>query len=222
MWVAYYTALPEIDLSLAAAGYYTSPLLIVLLSSKLTGDRVGWIVRGAVALGFAGVLVMLRPGSVPFNSYVLLPFVAATLYALAMIITRAKCAAESPLVLALTLNIAFIVTGIAATAVGLTWEIPGNLKSANPFLFGSWTTLGIQEWGVICALALAMLIGSIFAAVAYQIGPAPVVASFDYSYLVFASLWGMLLFTEFPDPVTLIGMIMIAAGGVLAVRGGRV
>ena len=75
MWVAYYTALPEIDLSLAAAGYYTSPLLIVLLSSKLTGDRVGGIVRGAVALGFAGVLVILRPGSVPFNGYVLLPFV---------------------------------------------------------------------------------------------------------------------------------------------------
>ena len=66
-----------------------------------------------------------------------------------------------------------------------------------------------------------MLIGSIFAAVAYQIGPAPIVASFDYSYLVFASVWRLLLFAEFPDPVTLIGMIMIAAGGVLAVRGGR-
>ena len=123
MWVAYYTALPEIDLSLAAAAYYTSPLLIVLLSSRLTGDRVYWSVCGAVALGFAGVLVML--------------------------------------------------------------------------------------------------VGSIFAAVAYQIGPAPVVATFDYSYLVFASVWGALLFAEIPDPVTLVGMIMIAVGGVLAVRGGR-
>ena len=221
MWVAYYTALPEIDLSLAAAAYYTSPLLIVLLSSRLTGDMVGWSVLGAVALAFAGVLVMLRPGSVPFNGYVLLPFVAALLYALAMIITRAKCATESPLVLALALNLAFIVTGIAATTGGLAFEVPALLKSANPFLFGSWTTLGLQEWGVICALALAMLIGSIFAAVAYQIGPAPVVATFDYSYLVFASLWGALLFAEIPDPVTLVGMMMIAVGGVLAVRGGR-
>lgn len=221
MWIAYYTALPEIDLSLAAAGYYTSPLLIVLLSSRLTGDRVGWRVRSAVALGFVGVLVMLRPGSVPFDAYVLLPFVAALLYALAMIITRAKCGAESPLVLALILNLAFIVTGTVATAVGLTLEMPESLKSANPFLFGSWTMLGLRGWGVICALALAMLIGSIFAAVAYQLGPAPVVATFDYSYLVFASLWGSILFTEIPDPITLAGMMMIAVGGVLAVRGGR-
>lgn len=75
-----------------------------------------------------------------------------------------------------------------ATAVGITMEIPELIESMNPFLFGSWTTLGVKELGVICALAVAMLIGSIGAAVAYQIGPAPVVATFDYSYLVFASL----------------------------------
>ena len=127
----------------------------------MTGDRVGWRARCAVALGFAGVIVMLRPGAVPFNAYALLPFVAALLYALAMIITRARCAVECPLVLALVLNLAFIVTGVVATVVGLTIEISELLQSNNPFLFGSWTTLGLQEWGVICALALAMLIGSI-------------------------------------------------------------
>ena len=66
-----------------------------------------------------------------------------------------------------------------------------------------------------------MLVGSIGAAVAYQSGPAPVVATFDYAYLVFAGLWGALLFAEVPDPLTLLGMSMIAVGGVLAVRGGR-
>lgn len=221
MWISYYAALSKIDLSLAAAAYYTSPLLIVLLSSKFTGDRVGWRVRIAVALGFAGVLVMLRPGSVPFDSYMLLPFIAALLYALAMIITREKCATQNPILLALFLNIAFIVTGVIATAIGFILEIPESLKIANPFVFGSWTVLGIQEWRVISALALAMLVGSIFAAVAYQIGPASVVATFDYSYLVFAGLWGIVLFAETPDVLSIVGMMMIAVGGVLAVRGGR-
>ena len=221
MWVAYYTALPKIDLSLAAAAYYTSPLLIVLLSARLTGERVGWVVRGAVALGFVGVLVMLRPGAIPLDGFVLLPFVAALLYALAMITTRARCTEESPLVLALALNLAFVAIGAAATALGIVLAIPDALESANPFLFGSWTALGAREGWVIAALALAMLIGSIGAAVAYQVGPAPLVATFDYAYLVFAGLWGVLLFAEIPDLFSVLGMTMIAAGGVLAVRGAR-
>ena len=66
-----------------------------------------------------------------------------------------------------------------------------------------------------------MLVGSVGAAVAYQSGPAPVVATFDYAYLVFAGLWGALLFAEVPDPPTAVGMAMIAVGGALAVRGER-
>ena len=221
MWIAYYTALPEIDLALAAAAYYTSPLLIVLLSSSLAGDRVGWTVRVAVALGFAGVLVMLRPGTATLDGYVGLPFVAALLYALAMILTRARCVEESPLVLALVLNLAFVATGIAATVVGLGAGVPERLAVANPFLFGAWTALGGREWTAVAGLSLAMLVGSVGAAIAYQSGPAPVVATFDYAYLVFAGLWGALLFAEVPDPVAGTGMAMIAAGGVLAVRGDR-
>ena len=221
MWVAYYTALPRIDLSLAAAAYYTSPLLIVLLSARLAGDRVGPVVWAAVALGFAGVLVMLRPGSVPFDAHVLLPLAAALLYALAMIVTRARCVDESPLVLALALNLAFVAVGAVATTAGVVLAVPPALEAANPFLFGPWTALGGPEAAAIAALGAAMLIGSVGAAIAYQVGPAPVVATFDYAYLVFAALWGALLFAEVPDPMTLLGMAMIAAGGMLAVRGHR-
>lgn len=217
MWIIYYTALPRIDLSLAAAAYYTAPLLITVLSARLAGDRVGGVIKGAVVLGFAGVLVMLRPGSVPLDVYVALPFIAAILYSLAMVITRARCAGESPFVLSLALNVAFVLTGTVATAIGSLMTVPENWQQINPFLFGSWTVLGPQEWLTIGALAFAMLVGSIGAAVAYQSGPAPIVATFDYTYLVFAGLWGFLLFSEVPDTMTAVGMLMIVAGGVLAI-----
>ena len=217
MWVSYYTALPKVDLALAAAAYYTAPLMITLLSARLAGDRVNRAVQGGVVLGFAGVLVMLRPGSAPVNPYVLLPFVAALLYALAMVVTRARCSKEDSLVLALVLNLAFILAGATATLAGMLSIVPEELVSGNRFLFGSWTTMGMEQWSVMSALAVAMLVGSVAAAIAYQSGPAPVVATFDYMYLVFAGLWGFLFFHEVPGWLDMTGIAMILIGGVIAV-----
>jgi drug/metabolite transporter (DMT)-like permease len=87
MWVAYYAALPHLQLSVAAAGYYTLPLFITLFSGVFAGERVsavGWL---AIVLGFAGVLVILRPDAEGFNAFALLPLLAAILYALAMLLT---------------------------------------------------------------------------------------------------------------------------------------
>ena len=67
-------------------------------------------------------------------------------------------------------------------------------------------------------LAVAALVGSVGAAIAYQIAPPATVATFDFSYLGFAALWGMLFFAETLDGVTIIGIVMIVVAGVLAVR----
>ena len=89
MWISYYASLPNLQLSIAAAAFYTLPMFITLFSALIVGERVralGWI---AVAIGFAGVLLILRPKAAEFNAYALLPLVSAVLYALAMILTRA-------------------------------------------------------------------------------------------------------------------------------------
>ena len=221
MWVAYYAALSEIELSLAAAIYHTSPLLIVPLSAALAGERVGWTVRAGAAIGFAGVLVILRPDAGPIDGHAVLPFVAAALNAAAMVLTRVRCADESPLGLALALNLALGAAGLAGAAACAALPVPGELEAANPFLFGEWRALGAREWTVLGALAVTMVVGSVGAAYAYQNAPSPIVATFDYAYLVFAGLWAMLLFGAFPDPAAWTGMALIAAGGALAMRRGR-
>ena len=116
MWIAYYAALPLISLSAAAVAFYTAPLFMALLSRPLTGDPVGparWL---GIALGFLGVLIVLRPGGDTFSAAALLPMLAAVFYALAAIITRARCADERPLVLALGLNLGLLAAGLIATA----------------------------------------------------------------------------------------------------------
>ncbi len=218
MWVAYYAALPHLALSVAAAVYYTLPLFITLFAALFLGEEVGgrgWV---AVIMGFGGVLLILRPEAGAFNGYALLPLAAAVLYALAMILTRTKCREENPLVLSLSLNLALIGLGAFATLILALWEPSGLAVERAPFLVGHWTAMGPAEMLGLALLATAVIIGSVGAAIAYQSGPASMVATFDFAYLAFAALWGFLIFAEVPDGPTLAGMAMIAAAGLMAVR----
>ena len=218
MWVAYYCALPNIKLSVAAAVYYTIPLFITLFSALFTGDKVtgkSWL---AILIGFSGVLIIVRPDSQGFNAYVLLPLLAAIFYALAMILTRTKCLHENPKVLAINLNMTFIAMGIIATIIISVVQPSTQVKQLNPFLLSEWTQMDLNAWLVMAVLAIVITLGSLFAAMAYQNGPSSVVASFDYSYLVFSALWGLTFFAEVPDGLTLVGMSMIAGAGMIAVR----
>ena len=116
MWIAYYAALPLISLSAAAVAFYTAPLFMALLSRPLIGEPVGPIRWLGIVLGFAGRADRAcGPGGDTFSPAALLPVLAALFYALAAIITRARCADERPLVLALGLNLGLLVAGLIAS-----------------------------------------------------------------------------------------------------------
>lgn len=218
MWVAYYASLTHIKLSVAAAVYYTIPLFITLFSAWFTGDRVtkkSWL---AVTLGFVGVVIILRPDVEGFNGYALLPLFGAILYAVAMILTRTKCQDESPKVLSMSLNVMFILMGVVATLFITFYSPEESARTANPFLLGHWGKLDTTAWFAMTVLGTAVVIGSLFTAIAYQKGRASLVASFDYSYLPFSLIWGAVFFAEIPNALTLAGIVMIATAGLVAVR----
>ena len=218
MWVAFYTALPVLNLSVVAAALYTGPLFIALFSALLLREPVGlW--RGlSLVLGFVGVLVILRPGTNAFASAMLLPIVSAVLYSLAMIITRSKCIGEAPLVLSLVLNASFLLAGVVATGALALWGPSPQDATADPFLLGQWVPMGEREWALMALMALLIVAVSAGVAKAYQSGPAAIIATFDYAYLVFAAFWGFVFFAERPDVATVVGMILIAGAGVLVTR----
>lgn len=212
MWLSYYIALPHIPLSAAAAAYYTLPIFITLFSAVLTGDSVsrsGWL---AVVLGFVGVLLILKPNAEDFNWYALLPLISAVLYALAMILTRTKCRDEPPLVLALSLNIAFVVVGGLASA--FTLSVSDELRQG--FVLGMWSPMNFSQWVSMAVLAIAVLTGSIGTVIAYQNAPSSVVGVFDFAYVGFAVLWSVVFFAEYPDAISLLGMAMIVLSGVMS------
>ncbi|MGI9423697.1 MAG: DMT family transporter [Hyphomicrobiaceae bacterium] len=215
MWVAYYASLPHLQLSIAAAAYYTLPIFIALFSAVLVGEpvsRAGWL---AVLLGFVGTLLILKPATDAFNLYALLPVVSAILYALAMILTRTKCRDEHPLVLSATLNVTFILIGLFATVVG---NIAGDTGDSSAFMSPNWAPMDSNEFAAIGLLGIAILVASIGTAIAYQNGPSSVVATFDFSYVGFAVIWGLIFFGELPDLVSLSGMLLIVIAGIVSIR----
>jgi drug/metabolite transporter (DMT)-like permease len=221
MWLAFYAALPVLSLPVVAAAYYTGPLFITLFSAILIGEPVGPRRWTAIVLGFVGILVILRPGTEAFSYLTLLPIASAVAYALAAIVTRAKCIEERPLVLSLALNVGFLIVGAIATAAIVIWAPAESQAAAYPFLLGRWTAMGVREWGIILLLALLIVAISSGVAKAYQSGPPAVIATFDYTYLVFAAFWSFVIFSDLPDTMTVIGMLLIAGAGMLAISPAR-
>lgn len=213
MWIAYCLALPLLPLAVAAAAYYTLPLFIVAFAALFGGETVGRSQWAGVALGFIGILLVLRPDGEAFVWAALLPIVSAILYALAMILTRTKCRNEHPATLALALNATFVFVGVMGLLVG--WIFP---VETTGFLSPVWTTMGSTEWRTTAILAGLILVASVGTAIAYQAAPASTVGTFDFAYVGFALIWGALFFSERPDNVALAGIGLVVIAGVLAVR----
>jgi drug/metabolite transporter (DMT)-like permease len=215
-YLCYYAVLPLIDMALAGAAAYIAPFFIVGLSALVLGNRITlrhWL---AIATGFTGLLLIVRPFAAAFTPLVFLPIAAALFYAIAAILTRVKCAETPALILALWLNITCLAFGLAIGAVRgviVTPEWAG-------FIFGPWHSMAGGDWGMILVLSVLIIGIAIGLARAYQSPRPEVIATFDYSYMIFVVFWGYVFFGEVPDLWTLAGMALISAGGlgVLMIR----
>ena len=217
MYLAMYAGIPLLDLSVVAAALYTGPLFIVCLSAAVLRERVvgrQWL---AVLIGFAGVLFIVRPTAPSFSMLTLLPIAAAFLYAVAAVLTRAKCRTVPATTMALWLNMILLALGGVASA-----SIPQlSIGLQYPFLFSDWQPMDAGDWGLIFVLAILMIGVSIGFAMAYQSPRPQIIATFDYAYLIFASFWGYVFFTEAPDFWTIAGMLLITAAGLLVLSAQR-
>ncbi|AZO10375.1 MULTISPECIES: DMT family transporter [unclassified Mesorhizobium] len=216
MYLAIYGVIPFLSLPVLAASLYTGPLFIVGLSAVFLHEPISarhWL---AISTGFAGVLLIVRPAASGFTPLALVPIVAAFLYALAAVLTRAKCSHVPALTLTLWLNLVLLAFGSVAS-LSIAYAGIGSAMH-YPFLSASWATMDGHNWQVIFILAGLMVGISVGLAKAYQSPRPQVIATFDYAYLPFAALWGFVFFGEIPDLWTVLGMALIAAAGLIVLR----
>ena len=217
-WVAYYASLPLLDLATAAVAVYTNPIMTALLAALVLRERVRaqqWL---GVVLGFLGIAIILRPGSESFTPALFLPLLSAALYSGAMVLTRAKCRGESFVAMAISLNLWFVIAGLAGLAIIAPMAAGLGQQGTAPFLLGGWNAMTTWDWGIVALLGLITATFTILVARAYQIAPPHIIGTFDYAYVGFAVLWGVVLFSETPDTQTLGGMAMVIGAGLLVAR----
>lgn len=213
MYLAYFTALSLLDLSMVAAAYYTSPIFIALIAFYLARQINLWQIA-FIGVGFVGVLIIINPFSDTLTAWVFVPILSAILYASAMVLTKVKCQDESPLSLVLSLNVGSLFYSTLALLI-----IHGfGIMSDEHYLLKPWRPLPLDTWGWISLLVLLNVGIHWFLSKAYQIGKPVVVAGFDYSYLLFAAFWGYVLLGEQVAVNTIIGAVLIGASGILLLK----
>ena len=210
--LCYFGALASMSIATAGAGLFTSPIWVLLISVVLFRARIGMWRILAVALGFIGVLLVLRPGGEGIDPVALIAVAAGLFYAASSIATRRLCAEESPetLLWAFFAMIgAFGVLGLAVLALTGAATAP---EDGNFFTTG-WQTPTPRFLGLCLFQAVGSLIPIFCLIKAYQIADPSYVSVFENSFLLFAGLWAYMLWGEVPDAISILGIIAIVVSG---------
>lgn len=218
----FFMGLASLPLAEGTAIAFVSPLVITLLSVVVLKETVGPWRWGSIMLGMLGVLVIVRPGTEAFQWAALLPVGGALCYALMQIVTRQIGATENAVMLALSIQGAFILSSVVSGVVlgHGRWEDLGGPSVA--FLMRGWVWPEPSDWWVFLLMGVASGAGGFFISAAYRGTDAALVASFEYLAMPMALLWGLVVFAEWPGPRELAGIgLIVVAGLVLVWREGR-
>ena len=172
-----------------------APLVVTLLAATVLKEQVSPLRWALVAGGFAGTLVILRPGGGAFTWAMLLPFGLVITNAWFQVLTSKLAQTENPLTM-------HFYTGWAGTLLA---------SVALPFV---WQSLPSWHWwALLCLMGLMGTVGHFMLILAFQRAPASTLTPYLYAQIAFAMLGGWLVFSHVPDVVSLVGMGMIAACG---------
>ena len=210
--VFYFGGVAFLSLSQIAAGLYVFPIFVAILSALILGEKVGPRRIFAILAGFMGTLLILKPGTSDFQLIALMPVAAGLCYAATILTTRKLCRDENPVALAFGVSIAFIIAGSIGMLV-TTFVSPAEFAVSWPYLFSGWHTLTLVVAGIILGCSCLNLAANIGLTKAYQSAESSWLAPFDYSYLVFATFWGVVIWGDIPDVWSFIGMFIIACAG---------
>jgi drug/metabolite transporter (DMT)-like permease len=190
-FVVAFRYLPLAETHSIAAVY---PLIITALSAVVLGEFVGPRRWAAVAVGFVGVVVILRPGLGVFNPAALIPLAGAALFAVYQIMTKVVARRDSMVTILLYTGwIGFALTSLT-----------------GPFY---WTPPDVKGWILLPIAGFMGVVGHLLLIKALELAPASVLQPFNYTLLVWATAVGFLVFGDLPDTVTVLGAGIVVASG---------
>ncbi len=192
--VCFYAAVSLLPLADAVIYYLAGPIYVTLLAAVFLKERVGWRRWTAVLVGFGGVLLALQPGAGVFGWHALIAFLGSVLYALLMITTRA-------------------LRGTSETVMA-AWQIWAGLLFGVIAAPGHWIPLaGPSDALLLGLLGVTALVAIVCVNRSLRLAPASVVVPYQYTLIVWATIFGYVVFGDLPDTLTVVGAAIIVAAG---------
>lgn len=198
MYMYFYT-LSKLNLAEAVMLSYTSPFFIPFVASVWLKEPVYKKFIFASIAGFAGILLILKPGTAVFNPNAVFGILAAMTASVAMVSIRRMSDEEPPM--RIVFYYTLIATIISFFPAVLAWESP----AAHEIL-------------LIIAMGCSGFAGQFFVTTGYSLAPSAQVGPFTYTTIFFAALIGFLFLNERFDPMTIAGGIIIVSAGIIALR----
>lgn len=187
-------ALQYLQLAVTSSIFFIVPIVIALLAAPLLGEKLDAGRWAAIVAGFAGVLVIVRPGSAEFHPAMVLALVNAVLYALFNLTTRHLAAYDSPE------TMQYLPAVVAAVLLA-------------PFALVAWQAPGALEWLLLCTIGILGGLGHYLLAAAHRYAPATVLAPFLYQQVLYMALFGFVVFGDVPGTGVWLGAAIVIASG---------
>ena len=189
----FYWAVAYLPLADVMAYYLAGPIFVTAIAGTMLGEPVGWRRWSAVVAGFVGVIVCLRPGVAAFTWPALIALIGSFTFSLSMIATR-FLRGTSATVLVTTQTVAALAFGIVVAPIGWVTPTPG-------------------DFALLALLGMVAMVAHVCVNQSLVLAPASTVVPYQYATIVWAVLFGYLVFGDVPDAYMIAGAAIIIAAG---------
>ena len=189
----FYAAVIYLPLADVMTFYMAGPIYIAALSHIFLGEKVGWRRWLAIAVGFGGVVVALRPSTASLSLSSLFAILGSLSFAVSMILgRRLRTTSDTTLV---------------------TWQTIGALVMGFVLAVADWRTASSLDWSAMLLLGIVSCMAHLLITRALKLAPASTLAPLQYTLLLWAVVFGIVFFGDLPDSQMLIGSAIIVFAG---------
>lgn len=216
-YLCFVLAIAAMPIANAVAIYFTMPFFVAGLAGPILGERVRlhrWL---AIIAGFIGVMVMVRPGIAVFEPAAIFALLAALGYAVGQMIGRPLSQQVQPVVIAVWQNFIYLLIGVGLGLLFGVFDFGPFQHPSLVFLSRPFVVPPPTDAAILLGNGLLAAFGMLFFVNAYKHAESNFVAPFEYSAMVWAVLYGLVIFHDFPDIYTWIGAAIVVTAGILMI-----
>ncbi len=214
-YIAFILAIAAMPIANAVSIYFTMPFFVAMMAGPFLGERVPLYRWLAIIAAFIGVIIMVQPGARDFEPASFLALYSAFGYAVGQMMGRHYSQKVPPLVLANVQNWAYLAVAFVMLLVFHVGGIELTGHQSLEFLSRPAIWPSMTDFLMLAIMGIFAAVASVMFTSAYKNASSSFVAPFEYTAMIWAVLYGAVLFGDFPDEVTWAGMAIVIAAGLL-------